>query len=270
MREFSADYLRRTREGMWDDSRAALSGLSLDDRERVLDVGCGTGELSRVLAEEVPADGQVVGCDADAGLLDRAAEFVPVVAGDATRLPFADGSFDLVVCQALLINLPEPAAAVAEFARVSSELVAAIEPDNAAVEIDSSVEAESALADRARRAYLDGVETDVSLGEKARSVFEAAGVEVIKTARYDRIRTTEPPYDADAVRAAKRKVSGAGLADDRETMLDGSLTTEGYDDLRTAWRGMGRSVVEQMREGEYRRTETVPFHVTIGRVTDAG
>ncbi|AGB16963.1 methylase involved in ubiquinone/menaquinone biosynthesis [Halovivax ruber XH-70] len=266
MREFSAEYLRRTREGMWDDSREALRGLSLDDRERVLDVGCGTGELSRVLDSESPDDCEVIGCDVDVGLLSRASGHVPVVAGDATRLPFADDSFDLVVCQALLINLPDPAAAVSEFARVSSDLVAAIEPDNGAVTIESSVDDESGLATRAREAYLDGVPTDVTLGAEASDAFATADLDVVRTARYDHDRSIEPPYDESAVRSAKRKASGEGLADDRETLLAGALTPDEYDDLRAAWREMGRTVVHQMVDRSYRRTETVPFHVTVGRV----
>ncbi|WP_254863822.1 class I SAM-dependent methyltransferase [Halovivax gelatinilyticus] len=268
MREFSADYLRRTREGMWDDTRQALCGLSLEDRERVLDVGCGTGELSRVLVEETPAETTVIGCDVDTTLLARASESVPVVAGDARRLPFPDDSFDLIVCQALLINLPDPAAAVAEFARVSSDLVAAIEPDNSAVTIRSSVEGEPALASRARDAYLDGVDTDVALGASARDAFESADLSVCGSARYDHDRSIEPPYDAAAVRSARRKASGAGLAEDRTTLLEGELTPEGYDDLRADWREMGRTVIAQMGERDYRRTETVPFYVTVGRVDD--
>ncbi|WP_255193426.1 class I SAM-dependent methyltransferase [Natronobeatus ordinarius] len=263
MRRFSADYLRRTREGMWADSRDALVPLELDDRERILDVGCGTGELSRVLAAESP--GKVIGCDADPGLLEVAREHVPVVAGDATRLPFPDDAVDLVVCQALLINLPDPVAAVSEFARVSSDLVAAIEPDNAAVAIDSSVASEARLARRARRAYLEGIETDVSLGADASETFEAADLEVLETRRYDHTRTIEPPYDDPALAAARRKATGSGLADDRETMLAGDLSPAGYDDLRSEWRAMGRDVVEQMRDGEYCRRETVPFYVTVGR-----
>jgi cyclopropane fatty-acyl-phospholipid synthase-like methyltransferase len=70
VRQFSADYLDRTRRGMWADSRAALADLSLSDRERVLDVGCGTGELTAVLVEET--DATVVGVDADTGLLTAA------------------------------------------------------------------------------------------------------------------------------------------------------------------------------------------------------
>jgi SAM-dependent methyltransferase len=264
VREFSESYLSRTREGMWADSRDALEPLALDSRDRVLDVGCGTGELSRVLATESP--GEVIGCDADSDLLAVASEHVPTVAGDAVQLPFPDDTFDLVVCQALLINLPDPTAALEEFARVSTDLVAAVEPDNAAVEIDSSVDAEGRLERRARRAYLEGVDTDVALGAGARDAFETAGLEVLETRRYDHVRTVEPPYSDGALMAARRKATGDGLADDRETILSGAVTESEYDDLRSSWREMGRTVVEQMGAKEYRRAETVPFFVTVGRV----
>ncbi|WP_207587388.1 methyltransferase domain-containing protein [Halomontanus rarus] len=291
MREFTADYLTRTREGMWEDSQDALEPLALEDRERVLDIGCGTGELTRVLDGRCPGD--VVGCDADRRLLAAARERTrnleregedesegepedrrdrnerdhgPVVTGDALRLPFPDDTFDLVVCQALLINLPDPAAAVEEFARVSSDLVAVIEPDNSGVIVDSSVDAEAPLERRARRAYLEGVETDVALGASAREVFAEAGLEVLETRRYDHDRTIEPPYDEGALTVAKRKASGSGLADDRATMLAGELTEEGYDRLRAEWRSMGRDVIEQMGDREYRRREVVPFYVTVGMV----
>ncbi len=264
MRQFTADYLDETRRGMWEDRRA-LDPLELGDADRVLDVGCGTGELTRVLAEESP--GEVIGVDADADLLAVAADHAPVVAGDATRLPFPDGSFDLVVCQALLINLPDPAATVREFARVSRDRVAAVEPDNGAVTVDSSVAAESRLEGRARRAYIDGVPTDVSLGGTGtRRVFDEADLDSVETRRYDHERTVAPPYSESALSAAKRKASGEGLTDDRTTMLNGDLSAEEFDDLRAAWRAMGRDVIEQMQDEDYRRTEVVPFFVTVGRV----
>jgi SAM-dependent methyltransferase len=267
VRRFTADYLRRTREGMWDGSRAALSDLELTASERLLDVGAGTGELSRVLAAE--SGGDVVCLDADPRLLDvaRAETGLPVVAGDATRLPFATDAFDRVVCQALLVNLPDPEAALREFTRVSSGLVAAVEPDNAAVGVDSTVECEVELERRVREAYLEGVATDVALGDRLPDLFAAAGLRDVRVRRYHHDKRVEPPYDAADVRDAKRKATGEGI-DAHETELRRVLSDAAYDALRREWRAMGRSVAEQMRTDSYRRAEVVPFDVVVGRVSD--
>lgn len=262
MRRFDAEYLDATREGMWADSREALADLELSSRERVLDVGCGTGELTRVLREECP--GEVVGIDADLDLLSAVAP--PVVAGDATRLPVREDAVDLVVCQALLVNLPDPSDAIEEFARVSSDLVAVVEPDNSAVTVESTVEREATLASRAREGYLDGVRTDAGMGADAADLFAAADLRDVATRRYDHVRETSPPYSENAVEAARRKVTGEGLDADREQLLAGDTTEAEYDELRAAWREMGRAVADQMAADAYERTETVPFFVTVGRV----
>jgi SAM-dependent methyltransferase len=245
---------------MWAESREALAPLDLGSRDRVLDVGCGTGALTAVLREETP--GVVVGFDADRDLLAHAGQ--PVVQGDALTLPFPDDAVDLVVCQALLVNLPDPTAALEEFARVSTDLVAAIEPDNAAVTVSSTAGPEAALACRARKLFLDGIETDAALGADAASAFEAAGLTDVTTRRYDHEREVAPPYSEQAVEAARRKAGADDLAADRETLLAGADAPEDLDDLRQAWRSMGRTVVEQMQAGEYRRREAVPFYVTVG------
>ena len=71
VRRFSASYLAHTREGMWSDGREALADCSLRDRDRALDVGCGTGAFTRVLAEETPQDATVIGVDADHARVPR-------------------------------------------------------------------------------------------------------------------------------------------------------------------------------------------------------
>ena len=263
MREFSADYLTETRRGMWSD-RDSLAALDLPSRSRILDVGAGTGELAAVLAEESGAE--VLALDADPQLLAHADAVDHRLAGDATRLPVRDAACDLVTCQALLINLPEPAAAVREFARVSSDLVAVVEPDNGAVAVDSTVDAETRLSARARAFYVDGVSTDVSLGADAAALLDDAGLVDVSTTRYDHTSVTEPPYDDAALEAAARKATGERLADQRPELAAGGLADAAYDDLRAAWREMGREVVAQMQAGEYVRRETVPFYVTVGRV----
>ena len=264
MRKFSPEYLRRTREGMWEGSREALEPLSLSDRERILDAGAGTGELARVLDAESPA--AVVCLDADPELLGvaRAETGLDAVVGDATRPPFADGSFDLVVCQALLVNLPEPAAALRAFADLSTDLVAAIEPDNVDVGVDSTVEEEVELERRVRAAYIEGVETDVAMGDRLVSLFREAGLTEVRTRRYYHRKVTEPPYDDAALSAAARKASGGALSE-HETELRRTLSAEEFDALRAEWREMGRDVIDAMRAGTYRRAEVVPFDVVVGR-----
>jgi SAM-dependent methyltransferase len=261
MRRFSDEYLSATRAGMWTD-REALADLCLPTQRRVLDVGAGTGELTRVLREEV-SNGEVVAVDADPALLKTVPP--PCLLGDATRLPVCENSTDLAVCQALLVNLGDPSRAVGEFARVSTDCVAAIEPDNSAVTVESTAVRERTLARRARKLYLDGTSANPEMGAP-RGLFEQAGLSEVTVTRYDHVRTVEPPYSGRALESARRKASGEGLAADRKTLLAGGLTGEEFDRLRTAWRAMGRRVVEQMQDGEYRRRETVPFYVTVGRV----
>jgi SAM-dependent methyltransferase len=275
VRQFSADYLDRTRRGMWADDRTALTELSLPTRERVLDIGCGTGELTAVLGEET--DATVVGVDADTELLAAARDRLDTAggdtdtptqftfaAGDATRLPFPTDSFDLVVCQALLVNLPEPAVALREFARVSRDLVAAVEPDNADVAVSSTVDSEAGLEREARGAFIDGVATDVTT-QALSETFADAGLSDVRTRRYHHEKRVEPPYSEADLAGATRKATGAALAS-HETELRRALSDDSYDDLRQRWRAMGRAVVDQMRAETYERVEVVPFDVAVGRV----
>jgi SAM-dependent methyltransferase len=260
MRRFTADYLARTREGLWSD-REALANLGLQACDAVLDVGCGTGELSRVLREESGA--RVVGCDRDPDLLAHLPDDVAAVRGDAFSLPFPDDAFDLVVCQALLVNLTEPGRAVREFVRVARDRVAVVEPDNGAVSVESTVDREAALAARARKRYVAGVETDVALGASAAALLREADLADVRVRRHDHEREVAPPYSAAELEAAARKASGAALRDRREEMAG---SEEELDALRSDWREMGRDALEQVRAGDYRRREVVPFYVVTGEV----
>jgi SAM-dependent methyltransferase len=78
---------------------------------RVLDVGCGEGELARYLP-----DGAWVGLDNSQTMLDRAP--VGGVLGEATALPFPNGSFDGVAILYVLYHLPDPRPVLAEAHRV--------------------------------------------------------------------------------------------------------------------------------------------------------
>ncbi|WP_430781018.1 demethylmenaquinone methyltransferase [Actinoplanes sp. G11-F43] len=98
--------------------RATRAALGLRPGERVLDVGAGTG----VSTEELSRSGAfAVGADISVGMLRagrRVRAEVPLLAGDALRLPFADKTFDAVTISFALRNVVDTAAALREFARV--------------------------------------------------------------------------------------------------------------------------------------------------------
>lgn len=81
----------------------------------LLDVGCGPGGL--VKAHEGKA-AQVIGIDRYAAEFHEPAEIKMLLAGEIDRLPFADASFDLVVCSWVLEHLAAPEACFREIARV--------------------------------------------------------------------------------------------------------------------------------------------------------
>lgn len=95
----------------------------LDDSMVVLDVACGAAHVAEQLAPHVH---EVVGVDLTPELLEVGAERlrqagitnVLLQEGNAARLPFADESFDLVVCRGSLHHFPAPAQPVAEMGRV--------------------------------------------------------------------------------------------------------------------------------------------------------
>lgn len=96
----------------------ALLDLLPDPGRRTLDLACGEGRLSRLLRTR---GHHVVGADASPAMVRLAATHpdpAPVVLADATRLPFADGAFDLVVAYMCLHDIDELPGAVSEAARV--------------------------------------------------------------------------------------------------------------------------------------------------------
>jgi len=99
---------------------AVLGELRAHPAPRILDVGCGTGDLTDRLRRELRPQ-LVAGCDFSAGMLEQAAartDAVRWLQGDATKLPFADDDFDAVVSTEAFHWFPDPDAALREFNRV--------------------------------------------------------------------------------------------------------------------------------------------------------
>jgi len=99
---------------------AVLQTLAARPAVRVLDLGCGTGQLATRIKRERPAT-DVVGCDFSAGMLSRAAgrcHQVRWIRGDAGRLPFNDGTFDVVTSTEAFHWFPDQDAVLREVYRV--------------------------------------------------------------------------------------------------------------------------------------------------------
>jgi ubiquinone/menaquinone biosynthesis C-methylase UbiE len=103
----------------WTDRVADAAGVR--PRERVLDVACGTGALTRTVAARVGREGAAVGLDVNDGMLAVARRKAPGIewrSGRAEALPLETGSFDAVVSQFGLMFFDDRRAALGEMLRV--------------------------------------------------------------------------------------------------------------------------------------------------------
>ena len=91
--------------------------------KRILDAGCGNGRYSKFLLKWAPPDAVLTSFDYSQQMLHRSRKRlnsprVTHVAADLTKLPYADQSFDAVVCGWVLEHLPDPRPGLSELARV--------------------------------------------------------------------------------------------------------------------------------------------------------
>ena len=90
-------------------------GYAFRGNERLLDVGCGDGGVSRLLRMRVA---EVCAVDVEASPEWRDERGLTFRVGDGERLPFTDGSFDLLHSKDSLHHMDDPARALAEYRRV--------------------------------------------------------------------------------------------------------------------------------------------------------
>jgi demethylmenaquinone methyltransferase/2-methoxy-6-polyprenyl-1,4-benzoquinol methylase len=108
----------------WTRAALAVQDVLARPEARVLDLCCGTGDMTAALLAQRPPDARhITGLDFSAQMLDRArskynAANVTWVEGDAMHLPYADSSFDLITAAFGFRNLTNYAAGLAEIHRV--------------------------------------------------------------------------------------------------------------------------------------------------------
>lgn len=179
------DWQRRfSQQARWTEEvrRFVYRRIAVTTAQRVLEVGCGSGAVTAGLHPATEA--HIYGLDINLEYLKLARRVgLPTryCGGNATRLPFADGSFDLCLCHFLLLWLPDPLAALVEMRRVTRRggFVAALAEPDYGGRIDYPPELEPLGALQAQSLQAQGA--DAHCGRRLGALFSHAGLSDLQT-----------------------------------------------------------------------------------------
>jgi ubiquinone/menaquinone biosynthesis C-methylase UbiE len=222
------DRLRRQSGELRDHSALLLDRVGVAKGWKAIDLGCGPSGILDLLADRVGPAGHVVGLDYEPANVALAREFaaerglanVEVIQADARRTGFPSASYDLVHARTLLVNMPDPAAAVAEMARLARPggWVAVLEPD-----VGGSVCYPPHPAwDRLTQIFLSAQQVDGAdtfIGRRLPELFRRAGlVDIGVEAKADiyPAGNSRRTIRADLVRSMRPKILAAGIASEHE------------------------------------------------------
>jgi SAM-dependent methyltransferase len=215
---------------------------------RVLDAGCGPGNITIGLAAAVGPSGEVVGIDKD-----RAAVEAPISAAaestctnatfevaDVYRLPFADETFDAVFCHALLQHLAEPPAALRELRRVvrPGGLIGAADADHGGSIMWPELPVIDQFWELVREMRMRRGGGDTRIGRRLSALLHEVGFErVVASATAD--------SDGDGESSRRTAAFWANYLRSpelREQVLEAGLATAGdLDEMADAWLRWGGS-----------------------------
>lgn len=292
----SAEYFNDMREFWWNRDFLELMARRLEFERvvSVLDVGCGVGHWGRALALVLPESARVTGVDREAEWVKKATERAERVGlagrfvyqrGDATALPFADDTFDMVTCQTVLMHLPDARAGLREMLRVTKPggLVLAVEPCNmASMGVFSSVTDEfptDRVADtlrfhltcqRGKRALGLGFN---SVGDLVPGYMAALGARDIRVYVSDRATPMYPPYELAHQQAEIKQFKDWHA---REFWVCDRAETQRYfragggsdEDFGRLWQAAGdqmKAEIEAMEEGTFHCGNAHVSYLVSGR-----
>lgn len=179
-----------------------MNELPLGSATRVLDLACGDGFYTRRIAERLGSGASITGVDLNLAYLAQAGgeagrqsglAKIQFVAASVDRLPFPDGTFDLVWCAQSLYSLPDPVVAIGHMARMlrPGGLVAVLENDTLhQVFLPWPVRLELPLRAAELRSFREGSgnSSKYYVGRRLPALLAAAGLEPLRmtTHAFDR------------------------------------------------------------------------------------
>jgi len=210
--------------------QAYLDLLGVTAGERVLDVGCGSGVVTRDIARRVGPSGLAVGIDPSPQFLAVARELaegaglgggVEFREGNALSLPFPDGAFDVVVAVTVLSHTPGGESAIAEMARVvrPGGRVGVFDLDT---DMTSITHPDRALTRRIVAAASDATAVDGWLSRRLPQLFMRAGLVEVRVRGFFPLEIDPLGFYAGlAERAAETALTAGAISEaERRAWLD--------------------------------------------------
>ena len=213
--------------------------LELRPGDRILDLGCGTGDDTREIAAIVAEAGSAVGVDSSTMMINEAraratrtsAANVEFHACDATKLDFDDDSFDGSRADRLLQHLIDPAAALREMVRVTRPGRRVVISDTDwGTRVTNHPDRE--LTRRIHDHWCDTFRTGW-MGRQLPGLFARSGLEGIRTSADVSVTVDWDEYAQQACYGAARNALGAGAITEDEAarwvaQLDDTVASGGF------------------------------------------
>ncbi len=214
--------------GQTEDEVAAratyLDLLVVAPGERVLDVGCGSGVVTRELARRVAPDGEVVGLDPSPALLGVARELagreglagrLDLRVGDARSLPFGDAEFDVVLAVTALSHVPDGERAIPEMVRVARPggRVGVVDREGDGLIVSHP---DRALTRRIVAAFSDQNSVDSWLGRRLPGLLAMAGLREVRVRGFVSLGRDPSGFHAGQAKRAAEVAAKTGAVSDEE------------------------------------------------------
>ncbi len=160
----------------------ALPASAPSAGKKIIDIGCGEGYLLYKIQEKFPK-AELYGLDLSDGRITTTKGHVPksyLLRGDVLSLPFADNTFDVVICSELLEHMNEYKEVVAELIRISKKHII--------ITVPNELKLVSLMCPKCKtKHYLDG-HVNFFTEDKLKNIFEEkSGVSVKKTGKFHSI-----------------------------------------------------------------------------------
>lgn len=281
---WTSEGLERRGRYLWSDKLI----LGVEPGITAVDVGCGSGFLTRLIAKGLQRRGRVVGVDINEKLLLAAQELadkeglhslIEFKKANAYRLPFPENFADVVTCHTLLYVLEKPLKALREMIRVAKRdrKVVAIEPDyRGRVIYDPLDKAYNELAYRFNNAVIGAFKkiygADLCIGSKLPSMFLKAKLTEIEA--YGYLLPTGPPMWDDRYSIEElvdyHKKSLIELTswseEEKKAMEESGISRKEFDEYqRKTVKKINNFIKYPQRMRTYASISMRPFFVVIGK-----